>query len=193
MSKLDNMTLEELWQLFPIVLAEHNPEYAKWYDEEAQELLCLLAPYSVCRINHIGSTAVKGLLAKPTVDILLELPKDYQVDAVAEALLSNDWLLMAQNAEEKLLDFNKGYTAQGFASKVFHLHIKPSGDWGELYFRDYLLSRPDIAQQYALLKQDLMKLHEHNRDAYTNAKTEFILQHTRHAQQAYAGRYIPDG
>jgi len=64
------------------------------------------------------------------------------------------------------LDFNKGYTPKGFAQKVCHLHIKHPGDWGELYFRDYLQKHPDVAGEYGALKLALKEQFEYDRDAY---------------------------
>lgn len=54
------------------------------------------------------------------------------------------------------------------------MHLKHCGDNDELYFRDYLIEHPDIAREYEKLKLNLWKEYEHNRDGYTNAKTEFI-------------------
>lgn len=89
------------------------------------------------------------------------------------------------------LVFNKGYTLDGFAENVYHLHIRYLNDWDELYFRDYLLGHPDVAVQYGNLKLKLWKEYEHNRDGYTEAKTEFVKRYTEKAKFEYAGRYIP--
>ncbi|MBP2657023.1 MAG: putative glutamate-rich protein GrpB [Firmicutes bacterium] len=77
------------------------------------------------------------------------------------------------------LVFNKGYTLEGFAEKVYHLHVRHLGDWDELCFRDYLIYHPDIAVQYGNLKLKLWKEYEHNRDGYTEAKTEFVKRWTK--------------
>lgn len=185
------MSLAELWQLFPIILREHNPHYAVWYDEEKTNLLRALCDHHVCRINHIGSTSVDGLIAKPIVDILLELREGYDANAITYLLQQNDWLLMHKDDISKTLDFNKGYTPNGFAEKVFHLHVKHFGDWDELYFRDYLRENADVAREYEKLKQCLLKQFAHNRDAYTDAKSAFILANTRKARAKYGGRYVP--
>ena len=71
--QLSEMSLEELWTLFPIILEKHNPKYKEWYEAEKQNILKFIKPENIIRINHIGSTAVKDLTAKPTVDILLEI------------------------------------------------------------------------------------------------------------------------
>lgn len=59
----------------------------------------------------------------------------YPIEQLATLLEENDWLVMHQNPVAKQIDLNKGYTPAGFAKKVYHLHIKPVGDWDELYFR----------------------------------------------------------
>lgn len=191
MKELKDMSLEELWELFPIVLKEHNPEYKAWYREEKSNLLKALCGQNICRISHIGSTSVEGLIAKPIVDILLELDNDYDVNDMVRLLQGIGWILMAQDESEKTIDLNKGYTSSGFAEKVYHLHVKPSGDWDELYFRDYLRAHHDIARQYETLKLELKKRFEHNRDAYTNAKSEFVKKNTQKARKEFSGRYLP--
>lgn len=175
--KLSEMTLEELWALFPIVLTEHNACWAEYYAEEAAELKKIL-PRGII-ISHIGSTAVNGILAKPIVDILLETTES--LPAIAVTLQNNGWIEMSES--ETRISLNKGYTANGFAEKVFHLHLRYVGDNDEIYFRDYLISHPDIAKEYETLKLGLWKKFEHNRDAYTQAKTDFITKYTMLAKQ----------
>ena len=95
MKELSEMTVEELWQLFPIILKEHNPEYKVWYDIEKTKLIKEFGKI-ILRINHIGSTAVKGLIAKPTVDILMEISPKSNVNEVKEKLMTMGWLLMSK-------------------------------------------------------------------------------------------------
>ena len=192
MKELIEMSLEELWRLFPIVLKKHNPEYALWYKEESEKILRLLDRCRIYRINHIGSTAVKGLLAKPIVDILLELDHGYDSDEVIAPLACSGWILMKRDEGTTVLKFNKGYTLQGFANRVFHLHVRPAGDCSELYFRDYLKAHSAIAQEYASLKSELKTKFENNRDAYTEAKSDFIDKYTAIARKEFYGRYQPD-
>ena len=93
------------------------------------------------------------------------------------------------NTEATRRDYNKGYTDNGFADRVFHLHLRTYGDHDELYFRDYMSEFPDMAAEYEKLKMSLWKPFEHNRDGYTNAKTEFIRLHTENAKRLYGKRY----
>ena len=171
---LSEMTLEELLQLFPIILSEHDPAWTEYYDEE-KALLEKQFGSLLVRISHIGSTAVGGLIAKPTVDILLEVDPASSPDEVRQTAERCGYTVMAESiAPEYRLDLCKGYTPQGFAEKVFHLHIRHPGDWDEIVFRDYLRQNPRKAEEYAELKKKLQKRFEHDRDAYTEAKGEFI-------------------
>jgi GrpB-like predicted nucleotidyltransferase (UPF0157 family) len=108
-------------------------------------------------------------------------------------LLENSgWILMARDEGSKnALDFNKGYTPKGFAQKVYHLHIKHPGDWGELYFRDYLQKHSDVAREYENLKLGLREQFEHNRDEYTNAKSDFVHIYTQKAREEFENHYLP--
>ena len=72
--RLSEMTLEELWQLFPIILTEHQMCWKEWYRKE--EALLKIALPQVERISHIGSTAISSIWAKPIIDILVEIPED---------------------------------------------------------------------------------------------------------------------
>ena len=187
---LSEMSKEELWRLFPIILKEHNPQYKEWYESEKNSLLQLIKKEDIYRINHIGSTAVSGLMAKPTVDILLELNQCCDYFQLIKRLKENHWILMSEEYEPGLwLVFNKGYTAEGFEEKVFHLHVRYLGDWNELYFRDYLIYHPEVSKAYGLLKMSLWKKYEFNRDAYTQAKSEFINSYTKKARLEYPRRY----
>ena len=190
MKNLEEMTLEELWELFPIILKEHRAEYADWYEEEQQNLTKLLAEFEIQRINHIGSTSVEGLIAKPIVDILLELPEGYDLEKVTALLQKAGWILMIKDKEKQTLDLNKGYTPAGFAEKVYHLHVRALGDWDELYFRDYLQKYPEAAWQYEELKLSLKEKYEHNRDAYTDAKTEFVEKYSQKGREEFGTRYM---
>ena len=184
---LEEMSLEELWQLFPIFLREYQDEWKDWYAEERLRLLSFLSANQLVRISHIGSTSVETIWAKPIVDILLEIPKETDMAVTRDLLLQNGYLLMSES--QGRMSFNKGYTPSGFAERVFHLHLRYEGDHDELYFRDYLQEHPAVAKDYEKLKLSLWKQYEHNRDAYTEAKTDFIKNYTEEAKKLYGRRY----
>lgn len=193
MKKLSEMTNEELWQLFPIILKEYNEEYKNWYSEEKQNIIYAVGIDNIVRINHIGSTSVDGLIAKPTIDILLEIKVDTDLEQLKASLINTGYIFSSQPDRPKpSMMFLKGYSEQGFLKKVFHLHIRYPGDCDELYFRDYLKEFDDEARQYESLKLDLAKKYKHDRDAYTYAKTEFIKKYTQAAKARYKDRYKID-
>jgi len=179
---LTEMTLAELWQLFPIELTPHNPAWADWYQAEAALLRQYLHPEHIC-IHHIGSTAIPAIWAKPIIDILLEVTDRQTMQRVAAVLVAHGYLQMSAN--EQRISLNKGYTPQGFADKVFHIHLRLPQDNDELYFRDYLQAHPAIARAYEALKLSLWHRYEHDRDGYTAAKGDFIRRHTQVAKSLY--------
>jgi len=188
---LSKMTLEELHKLFPVILKEHNPQYKEWYKTEEQNILKNINADDIIRINHIGSSAVKGLLSKPTVDILLEVDGGCDISRLVTGLKSIGWGLMKKETAPMKMSFSKGYTPDGFADKVYHLHVRYFGNWDELYFRDYLIEHSDIANEYGELKLRLLKDFEHNRDEYTEAKSEFVLKYSEIAKRKFQERYKP--
>ncbi|MBE5784064.1 MAG: GrpB family protein [Clostridiales bacterium] len=185
--RLSEMTLEELWALFPIILTQHDPAWTEWYQEKEALLQNILPKAEVLRISHIGSTAIPAIWAKPIVDILVEVKKDCNLADIQKILTENGFICMSR--EENRMSFNMGYTEDGFAEKVFHLHLRKAGDHKELYFRDYLINHPDIAKEYEKMKLGLWKEYEHHRDGYTQAKSTFIAHYTALAQKEYENRY----
>ena len=186
MKALSEMSLEELWRLFPIYLTDHKTCWKEWYIDE-ENLLKNSLPSNV-KINHIGSTAIDNICAKPIIDILVEVPLGDDILSYAKGVESCGYICMSNSSTR--LSFNKGYTVDGFAEKVFHIHLRYVGDNDELYFRDYLNDNPNIAHEYENLKLKLWKEFENNRDAYTNAKTEFVKKYTAKAKDLYGDRYI---
>ncbi|MFC7580990.1 GrpB family protein [Schaalia naturae] len=186
---LSEMTLEELWRIFPIVLRRHDPAYGQWFEQVRHELQAQWGPLAV-RISHIGSTAVPGLLAKPTVDILLELSIGVAPRQALERLIASGWTRMSGDVLEPMrLAMNRGYTPRGYADRVFHLHVRHPGDPDELYFRDYLIDHSDVRDEYGALKRGLQMRFEHDREAYTEAKTPFIRAATARARAQYGPRH----
>ena len=183
--KLSEMSLEELWKLFPIFLTEHQECWKKWYADE-KAVLTKLIP-QIFRITHIGSTAVNFIWAKPVIDILVEVPSGCNQLSNKDTLMRNGYICMSQSVDR--ISFNKGYTENGFAERVFDLHLRYMGDNDELYFRDFLIEHPEVAREYEKMKLILWKKFEYDRDGYTNAKSEFIQKYTKEAKLKYGNRY----
>ena len=184
---LSEMTLEELWELFPIFLVAHDDRWKDSFHEIEKTLTRLLSNQPVVRISHIGSTAIQRIWAKNIVDVMVEIPQSVDMKDMAQILEQNGFTIMSSVANR--ISLNKGYTENGFADKVYHIHLRYSGDNDELYFRDYLNEHPIVAKEYETWKLRLWKQYEHNRDAYTDAKTDFISKWTAEARKEYGDRY----
>ncbi len=178
-TELNQLSNEELWQLFPIILSEYQSIWEEKYLSEEKELTEIIDKETVYRIRHIGSTAVPGLLAKPTIDILMEIYENTDTDRLIQLLEGVGYIYSPQpgNPPPHIL-LMKGYTMEGFKGQAVHLHIRYPGDWDEPYFCDYLKNNPDIAEEYGRLKVSLQVKFRNNRDGYTAAKTDFIRKYT---------------
>lgn len=183
MSKdLKDMTLKELRELFPIVLAPYNLDWHEWAREEIIALSDLLEHHSPI-INHIGSTAIPGIQAKPTIDILVEIAPDADWQRVRAMMEDAGYICMSFS--DNRMSFNKGYTPAGYADKVFHVHVHRIGDNEEILFRDYLIAHPEYAEEYEKLKLSLLSKYKSNRDGYTEAKSKFIKTILRLKNKCY--------
>lgn len=171
-NSLKNMTLRQLWELFPIVLTPHQPQWMKWAEEECRNLYRLLSDISPLTISHIGSTAIEGIQAKPIIDLLVEMPVNQDWEDVMTRMNAAGYICMSASIGR--MSFNKGYTPDGYADRVFHIHFRTPGDNDEIYFRDYLRNHPETAREYEMLKLSLLPKYKNDRDAYTAAKSDFV-------------------
>ncbi|HBU12582.1 MAG TPA: hypothetical protein DEB31_07635 [Clostridiales bacterium] len=172
---LEQMTNEELWQLFPIVLREHDPTWAELFSRERGLLAQAVGAENIAAVSHIGSTAVPGLIAKPTIDILLEITDGADTQKLKTDMVGAGYLFSPQPEKPAPhMMFLKGYTPAGFAGQAFHVHVRYAGDWDEKIFCAYLQTHAQAAREYGLLKRRLQKEFEHDRDGYTREKTDFI-------------------
>lgn len=179
---LKDMSLEELWTLFPIILVKHNSDWKYWALQEIETLNGFLNTYKAV-INHIGSTAIEGIFAKPIIDILVEIPYEINMNEIRILMESKGYICMSYTNDKA--SFNKGYTPTGYAEKVFHIHFQRYGDHDQILFRDYLTSHPEAAKQYEALKLSLLPQFRNDRDAYTDAKLEFVKEIMIKARQSF--------
>jgi len=175
-------------RIYPIILTEYNPGWATWYAEEKCKIESIIGAENIAKMHHYGSTSIPGMFAKPTVDILLEVPPNADTAMLKERMKNAGYICLDKDSltmetPPPHLMFLKGYLQDGFAEQVFHIHVRHySGKKSnELYFRGYLIRHPDTAKEYAALKRTLWKDFEHNRDGYTAAKGTFIQEVTKRA------------
>jgi GrpB-like predicted nucleotidyltransferase (UPF0157 family) len=135
-------------------------------------LLTRLFSDSIIAIAHIGSTAIRGLKAKPIIDILLVLHDDYPLEEAA-ILLAGLGYQKGEFQQEEGVFFIKGEEEV----HTHYLHLRRQQHAWEKYivFRDYLVNHPAKALEYETLKANLGRTHATNRELYRRGKEAFIL------------------
>lgn len=172
---IHDMTIAELGQLFPIIITDYSDKWVDFYKSEAYLIIDSFTRADIVKIDHIGSTAIPGLKAKPTIDILLQVSEQIKISKLKDKFKRLGYLINdhPENPAPHLT-FVKGYTEQGFRGQVYHVHIRYQGDWDEIRFRDFLIKNKEIAKEYETLKLELAEKYPNDREAYTNSKTDWI-------------------
>ena len=190
--KVSELSADEFKKTFPIILKEYNTSYKDWYESEKKIILDAVNAEDVVRMNHIGSSAVEGVIAKPTIDMLLE------IDAL-KAIGYGEAIFIRWDDPMKLL-LGKGYSIDGYEERVFHLHVRYLGNWDELYFRDYLIAHPDVAAEYGKLKENILSDIESGKirrivdgrpNGYSEAKLKFVEKYSKAAKEEFRNCYSP--
>jgi GrpB-like predicted nucleotidyltransferase (UPF0157 family) len=157
-----------------VELHEYDPSWPAAYAAERERLSSLL-PGLFIDLEHIGSTAVPGLPAKPIIDILASVKSIAIAESVAELICLSGYTTSAEFNET--LNDRKWFMRWANGHRTHHLHVvvHDSKAWHErLRFRNALRSKPELAAQYAALKAQLAERHTTDREAYTDAKAEFV-------------------
>jgi len=159
----------------PVKMANYDPNWPTLFEKEKNLILGAVGCI-VVGIEHIGSTAVPGLEAKPIIDILVAVSHLSDARRCIEPLkvLGYEYQprLEADIPERRF--FGKGVPPR---EQHYHLHmVELRSDFWErhLLFRDYLRAHPEVAQEYQRLKTQLAAEYGRNREGYTEAKTPFI-------------------
>lgn len=150
---------------WPLVAHELIAEISKVFDSDA------------LAIEHIGSTSIPGLAAKPIIDIMVMM-KDFNTidqNALRLAQAHSSWNLVPAELDER--PWRRFMVKVVGDHRFAHLHLVPEGQprWDEhLKFREALCDDPELIAQYADLKHKLAEVHQSDREAYTDGKTQFI-------------------
>lgn len=157
-----------------ILVVPYNPEWPARFAEEAALLERELSPWLATGVQHIGSTSIPGLAAKPILDMMVGVAS---LDAAAGAIpvLAGLGYTHAPHREEALW-FCKPAESAEFLGRTHNLHLTEVGSplWRErLAFRDALRADPALRDEYAALKLRLATEHEDGR-AYTADKRSFV-------------------
>jgi GrpB-like predicted nucleotidyltransferase (UPF0157 family) len=158
----------------PVEIARYDPRWRERFEVE-KRILESAFPATPIRVEHIGSTAVPGLAAKPIIDILLGVENIGEVAARIEALRERDYLYIPEY--ETVFPERRFFIKPRGGRREVNLHaVAHSTDFWtrHLLFRDVLRGHPDVTVEYEALKRSLAARFPEDRDAYTDGKTDFI-------------------
>ena len=157
-----------------IIVVPYNTSWPEQFEAERRVLSELLHPWLAGEIEHVGSTSVPSLAAKPVIDIMAPVTTLQESRPAIEALKQLDYCYSDYKP-----DLMHWFCKPSPQVRTHHLHLVPidSSVWAErLAFRNALRADNRLAEKYAALKQRLAAQFRDNREAYTEAKTPFILQ-----------------
>jgi GrpB-like predicted nucleotidyltransferase (UPF0157 family) len=159
-------------------VAAYDPAWPARYEEERAHLLDCMPDGLIVHIEHFGSTSVVGLVAKPIIDMIVEVADVEQARVVVPRVLEPlgyDCFWRPTSGDDTPPWYTWCIRRDAAGRRTHHLHCGAVGfKTDELRFRDILRSRPEVAAAYARLKLRLAARHAGDRVAYTEAKTEFI-------------------
>ena len=157
----------------PIWIVPYDDSWPQLFRQLAVPLRDALGPVAL-RIDHIGSTSIPQLAAKPVIDMQISVADFEPLDAYQMPLESLGYVFHPENPE-----LTKRYFRETPGQRMIHIHVRRAGSFSEqfaLLFRDYLRTHSDMAEQYAQLKFGLAEQYNRveDREAYTDAKSPFI-------------------
>ena len=159
----------------PVVIVPYDEQWPRLFESERVRLQPLLSGINF-RIEHVGSTAVPGLGAKPIIDMMLGVDHLSQIEKRIPAFEQIGYLYVPE-IEAMMPEDRFFYRQDAVEMRVYHLHTVElsSNFWRDhLLFRDYLRTHPEVAEQYFQLKRKSAERFRDDRSAYTESKSEFI-------------------
>jgi GrpB-like predicted nucleotidyltransferase (UPF0157 family) len=152
-----------------VALVSHQSVWGNAFEVEKAQLRTILNSQP---IEHVGSTAIPGLVAKPIIDIAVAVDSLARAEELAQPLAGLGYEYKGEAGIPGRRFFVKGPEA----NRTIYLHFgKTDGEFGSLVkFRDTLLRRPGLVVKYNSLKRSLAEKFAGNRKAYTSGKSEFI-------------------
>ncbi len=151
-----------------VIIVEYDPQWPALYEQERAQLAQVLGGLAV-GFEHMGSTAVPGLAAKPLIDIMVLVEKMAGPEVYAGPLQSLGYW-------SPIIYKDHIFTLKG-QPRTHHIHIFEQGSYEHLRhlaFRNYLRTHHEVAQEYSALKRQLAEKYKLDRDNYTESKTGFI-------------------
>ncbi len=160
----------------PVIIEEYNPKWPLLYEDEKNRILNVIGE-EYENIEHIGSTSVPGLGAKPIIDIMIGFRTLSEAEECIKPMNKLSYEYIKEHEEEipERRYLTKGSKSEG---RTHHVHMVETSSkfWiRHLMFRDFLRTHPEVAEEYYQLKKKLADRFRNNRRAYTEGKTAFIL------------------
>jgi GrpB-like predicted nucleotidyltransferase (UPF0157 family) len=166
-----------------IELVDPDPSWPGQYAAEAGALIQVLPHAPGVSLEHFGSTAIPDIRAKPIIDILVIHPQPGRWPDLIAPIASLGYVFWPENPRKDRMFFVKGMPPFG-PRRTHHVHVRvPSDAKAELLFRNALRGDSTLARRYAELKDVLAVRYRHDRDAYTEAKAEFIAEVLRRTDE----------
>jgi len=156
-----------------VVIVPYDPAWPERFAELGAALRAALGSVAL-RIDHIGSTAVPGLDAKPIIDVQVSVASFEPVEAYRDPLEGLGYEFRSWNP-----DLSKRYFREKPGERRTHIHVRRAGSWAEqfaLLFRDYLRAHEPDARHYAETKYRLAEQYGEDRHGYTDAKGPVIWE-----------------
>ncbi len=169
-----------------IEIVEYNPNWANMFEHEAESIRKALGKDAIAQIQHIGSTAVPGLAAKPVIDIMVGLRDLSYGKSTIKPLQDLGYVYWADNPNPEKMFFVKGMPPYG-EKRTHHVHVVEIDGkfWQRRLFRDYLKIHPEEARRYEKLKRDLAAQFHDDREAYTQGKSNYVREVMEKARREF--------
>ena len=163
-----------------VTLEDYDPSWPSMFEDEKRHLMAIAREWCHGGIEHVGSTAVPGMVAKPVIDVMFGVKSLKESKPAIEVLVESGYEYSPYKTEVM-----HWFCKPSDAFRTHHLHLIPfeSPLWNErIKFRNLLRSNERVASDYARLKRDLAASHQEDRETYTQEKWPFIQQVLRGAQ-----------
>jgi GrpB-like predicted nucleotidyltransferase (UPF0157 family) len=171
------------WAVEAVHLSAHDPGWPARAAAYAAELRPVLGPWLLSPIEHVGSTSVPGLVAKPVIDLMaLVTDLDAVVGEQAATLDGMDWRYVPPELDGRPFRRFFAKVSPDDRHRRAHLHLMAAGAdrWDlQLRFRDALRADPALRDEYAAVKSRLARAHPGDRERYTDEKAEFVVRALR--------------
>ncbi|MFD0693002.1 GrpB family protein [Paenibacillus sp. GCM10027628] len=166
------------WPVWATETVEIQASRAEWHEKgrlERDRLIRFLMPLGIAEVEHIGSTSISGLSAKPVIDLMASTTDFRNLNEIVGVLSQNDWHYVPPELDGQ--EWRRFFVKVEHDKRAAHLHLMLAGEerWrDQLLFRNILRKETKLVNEYSALKERLAEQFKNDREAYTEAKSDFI-------------------